>query len=291
VEDRLPVRRGDEGQRGLDVARCRPVRGVVRRRGSERATLPGHQDPPDRRQGRAHGRGLGDEMVADVGQGTVDVDSLDALYAISALFGLVQSGIIPSYAVIVREYFPAREAASRLAAITVANFARPSWRRLRPENAAHGRASQRHGASSRRANSEAVLRISRCRSVRVNTPPPSRPSIREQGLGRKGRRYSRNCGKRRATRSGLEDRQRAHLDRFARGGVGRRFRQLEGAVRREAGAVPKAVPALDQQDLVALHLRRAVPALLGIVGEVVDLADPVRKDYASVTVGWVPPRS
>ncbi|HWD60205.1 MAG TPA: MFS transporter, partial [Stellaceae bacterium] len=50
-------------------------------------------------------------------------DSLDALYAISALFGFVQSGIIPSYAIIVREYFPAREAATRLAPIAVANFA------------------------------------------------------------------------------------------------------------------------------------------------------------------------
>src|ERR1700730_4864150 len=45
------------------------------------------------------------------------------------------------------EYFPAREAASRLAAITVAYFARPSWRSLRPENAAHGRASQRPAAA------------------------------------------------------------------------------------------------------------------------------------------------
>ncbi|HJU19668.1 MAG TPA: MFS transporter, partial [Stellaceae bacterium] len=50
-------------------------------------------------------------------------DGLDALYAISALFGLVQSGVIPSYAVIVREYFPAGEAATRLALIAVANFA------------------------------------------------------------------------------------------------------------------------------------------------------------------------
>jgi MFS family permease len=49
-------------------------------------------------------------------------DSLDALYAISLLFGFVQSGIVPSYAVIVREYFPAREAATRLAPIAVANF-------------------------------------------------------------------------------------------------------------------------------------------------------------------------
>jgi len=48
--------------------------------------------------------------------------SLDALYAISALFGFVQSGIIPSYAMIVRERFPPRQAASRLAPIAVANF-------------------------------------------------------------------------------------------------------------------------------------------------------------------------
>ena len=48
--------------------------------------------------------------------------SLGALYTISMLFGFVQSGIVPCYAMIVREYFPAREAASRLAPISVANF-------------------------------------------------------------------------------------------------------------------------------------------------------------------------
>jgi MFS family permease len=48
--------------------------------------------------------------------------SLGALYAISALFGFVQSGIVPCYAMIVREYFPAREAATRLAPLSVANF-------------------------------------------------------------------------------------------------------------------------------------------------------------------------
>ena len=48
--------------------------------------------------------------------------SLGALYAVSALFGFVQSGIVPCYAMIVREYFAASEAASRLAPISVANF-------------------------------------------------------------------------------------------------------------------------------------------------------------------------
>jgi len=41
-------------------------------------------------------------------------DSLFSLYVISALFGLFQGGIVPSYAVIVREYFPASQAGTRI---------------------------------------------------------------------------------------------------------------------------------------------------------------------------------
>jgi len=41
-------------------------------------------------------------------------DGLVSLYLISALFGLFQGGIVPSYAIIVREYFPAQEAGSRV---------------------------------------------------------------------------------------------------------------------------------------------------------------------------------
>jgi MFS family permease len=41
-------------------------------------------------------------------------DGLTSLYLISALFGLVQGGIVPSYAIIVREYFPPQEAATRV---------------------------------------------------------------------------------------------------------------------------------------------------------------------------------
>lgn len=37
-------------------------------------------------------------------------DGVTALYAVSLIFGLSQGGIVPSYAVIVREYFPARQA-------------------------------------------------------------------------------------------------------------------------------------------------------------------------------------
>lgn len=41
-------------------------------------------------------------------------DGLASLYVISGLFGLFQGGIVPSYAIIVREYFPAREAGWRV---------------------------------------------------------------------------------------------------------------------------------------------------------------------------------
>ncbi|MDP1753847.1 MAG: MFS transporter [Reyranella sp.] len=41
-------------------------------------------------------------------------DSLNSLYLASALFGLFQGGIVPSYAIIVREYFPPKEAGFRI---------------------------------------------------------------------------------------------------------------------------------------------------------------------------------
>ncbi|HZP77722.1 MAG TPA: MFS transporter [Pseudolabrys sp.] len=41
-------------------------------------------------------------------------DGLASLYVISALFGLFQGGIVPSYAIIVREYFPPQEAGIRV---------------------------------------------------------------------------------------------------------------------------------------------------------------------------------
>jgi MFS family permease len=41
-------------------------------------------------------------------------DGLVSLYLISALFGLFQGGIVPSYALIVREHFPASEAGGRV---------------------------------------------------------------------------------------------------------------------------------------------------------------------------------
>jgi len=44
-------------------------------------------------------------------------DGLASLFVISALFGLFQGGIVPSYAIIVREYFPPREAGGRVGTV------------------------------------------------------------------------------------------------------------------------------------------------------------------------------
>ena len=44
-------------------------------------------------------------------------DGLVSLYLISALFGLFQGGIVPSYAIIVREYFPPAEAGARVGTV------------------------------------------------------------------------------------------------------------------------------------------------------------------------------
>ena len=57
-------------------------------------------------------------------------DGLTSLYLASILFGLFQGGIVPSYAIIVREYFPPREAATRVGftiSITVVGMALGGW--------------------------------------------------------------------------------------------------------------------------------------------------------------------
>ncbi len=46
-------------------------------------------------------------------------DGLASLYVISALFGLFQGGIVPSYAIIVREHFPAHEAGARVGVVVL----------------------------------------------------------------------------------------------------------------------------------------------------------------------------
>jgi MFS family permease len=49
-------------------------------------------------------------------------DSLLSLYIISALFGLFQGGIVPSYALIVREYFSPTEAGTRVGTVLMATL-------------------------------------------------------------------------------------------------------------------------------------------------------------------------
>ncbi|HXV10310.1 MAG TPA: MFS transporter, partial [Burkholderiales bacterium] len=47
---------------------------------------------------------------------------LVSLYIVSAMFGLFQGGIVPSYAIIVREYFPPREAGVRTGIVLMATL-------------------------------------------------------------------------------------------------------------------------------------------------------------------------
>ncbi len=49
-------------------------------------------------------------------------DGLTSLYVVSALFGLSQGGIVPSYAMIIREYFPPREAGTRFGVVLFATI-------------------------------------------------------------------------------------------------------------------------------------------------------------------------
>ena len=57
-------------------------------------------------------------------------DGLVSLYLISAMFGLFQGGIVPSYAIIVREHFPAAEAGARVGTVimcTMLGMALGGW--------------------------------------------------------------------------------------------------------------------------------------------------------------------
>ena len=65
-------------------------------------------------------------LIGSVAQGTALLfylffDGLSSLYIISAMFGLFQGGIVPSYAIIVRETMPASEAATRVGIVIFAS--------------------------------------------------------------------------------------------------------------------------------------------------------------------------
>jgi MFS family permease len=49
-------------------------------------------------------------------------DGVSSLFLVSAMFGLFQGGIVPSYALIVREYFTPTEAGARVGAVLMATL-------------------------------------------------------------------------------------------------------------------------------------------------------------------------
>jgi MFS family permease len=60
----------------------------------------------------------------------IPFNGLTSLYLVTALFGLAQGGIVPSYALIVRDNFPAREAGTRISLVltsTVLGMALGGW--------------------------------------------------------------------------------------------------------------------------------------------------------------------
>ncbi|MCA6125675.1 MFS transporter [Bradyrhizobium sp. WSM 1704] len=70
--------------------------------------------------------GLRTLLIGSIAQGTALLfylffDGLTSLYIISAMFGLFQGGIVPSYAIIVREAMPASEAATRIGIVIFAS--------------------------------------------------------------------------------------------------------------------------------------------------------------------------
>jgi MFS family permease len=65
-------------------------------------------------------------LIGSIAQGTALLfylffDGLTSLYLISAMFGLFQGGIVPSYAIIIRETMPASEAATRVGIVIFAS--------------------------------------------------------------------------------------------------------------------------------------------------------------------------
>ncbi len=71
--------------------------------------------------------GLRTLLIGSTAQGValflfLPADTLVSLYVVSALFGFFQGGIVPSYAIIIREYFPAQEARRRVGAVVMATL-------------------------------------------------------------------------------------------------------------------------------------------------------------------------
>jgi MFS family permease len=70
--------------------------------------------------------GIATLLIGSIAQATALLfymffDGLTSLFLISAMFGLFQGGIVPSYAIIVRETMPASEAATRVGIVIFAS--------------------------------------------------------------------------------------------------------------------------------------------------------------------------
>lgn len=66
-------------------------------------------------------------LIGSIGQGLslllfIPFDGLVSLYVVSLVFGLAQGGIVPSYAIIVREYLPAKVAGERVGMVIMATI-------------------------------------------------------------------------------------------------------------------------------------------------------------------------
>jgi MFS family permease len=71
--------------------------------------------------------GIATLLIGSIAQATALLfylffDSLTSLFLISAMFGLFQGGIVPSYAIIVREHFPPAEAGARVGTVLMATL-------------------------------------------------------------------------------------------------------------------------------------------------------------------------
>ena len=82
------------------------------------------QNPQHQRRLEAQAR---DNFYADGGDRNaylafLPFDGMVSLYVISATFGLFQGGIVPSYAIIVREYFPAARAGMQTGTVIMATL-------------------------------------------------------------------------------------------------------------------------------------------------------------------------
>jgi MFS family permease len=52
----------------------------------------------------------------------IPFNGLASLYVVSLVFGLSQGGIVPCYAIIIREYMPAKEAGQRIGTVLMATI-------------------------------------------------------------------------------------------------------------------------------------------------------------------------